>query len=89
MRGTRAKALRRAVYGDGGSARVRQWSSIEKPVAWLQKVTNHLDAELGRALRRLWTGRVVADAKRRLYQRLKRDRRGMSADSVRRWGAIA
>ena len=89
MRGTRAKALRRAVYGDGGSSRARQWSSATKPVTWLQKVTNHLGVELGRELRRLWTGTVVADAKRRLYQRLKRDRRGMSAEAVRTWGVIS
>lgn len=78
MRGTRAKALRRVVYGDGGSSRTRQWSSEGRPVRWNPKVMDHLGGLIGSAFRRLWTGRVVADEQRRTYQWLKRARRGVS-----------
>lgn len=78
MRGVRAKALRRMVYGEGGSSRTRQWSSSEKPVVWKIDVTNRLGVVIGAAVRRFWTGRVVADDQRRAYQAAKQMRRGQS-----------
>lgn len=76
MRGVRAKALRRMVYGEGGSSRTRQWSSEAKTFRWALNVTNRLGVVIGTAFRRLWTGRVVADDQRRAYQAAKRMRRG-------------
>lgn len=82
MRGVRAKDLRRVVYGDEGSSRARQWSSEAKPHRWAPNVTNRLGAVIGTAFRRLWVGRVVADAQRRAYQAAKRVRRGVSWKAV-------
>ena len=84
MRGTRAKAMRVQAYGAAGSSRFREWSSAEHPRAWGIRVVNRLGQEIGRTVRRLWTGRVTADPLRRAYQQLKRLRRGMSPDEARR-----
>ena len=84
MRGMRAKALRRQIYGEGMSSRGREWSSAEKPKAWGLRVKDRLGKDIGVALRRWWTGRVTADPLRRAYQQLKRMRRGMSPDAARR-----
>ena len=84
MRGTRAKALRRQIYGEGGSSRERTWSSAEPPKTWGIRLKDRIGQEIGIALRRLWTARVTADPRRRAYQQLKQSRRGMSPEAARR-----
>lgn len=78
MRGARARALRRMVYGVDGSSRARKWSSDKKPFQWAPTISNRLGVAIGTAFRRFWTGRVVSDAQRRAYQAVKRMRRGQS-----------
>lgn len=72
MRGTRAKACRLQIYGEGGSARTREWKSSEKPKRWELRIVDRLGRELGQVIRTLWRGTVTADPRRRAYQALKR-----------------
>ncbi|MDP2383387.1 MAG: hypothetical protein Q8N00_11340 [Nitrospirota bacterium] len=84
MRGLRAKALRRQIYGEGMSSRMREWSSADAPKVWGIRLKDRIGQEIGIALRRLWTTRVTADPLRRAYQHLKQSRRGMSPEEARR-----
>lgn len=81
MRGTKAKECRRTIYGEGGSARTRQWKSQEKPDRWGLRIVDRLGRELGQVIRTLWHGTVTADQQRAAYQALKRSFHG------RRWSA--
>ena len=76
MRGTRAKAIRRTIYGDSGSRRFREWSSTEKPTAWRYRVVDWSKRVIGETIRIWWTGTVTADPKRRAYQQAKLAARG-------------
>lgn len=72
MRGTKAKRLRRLVYGAEGSSRTRELRSSEPPKRFAQQVFNHLNKVIGHRFITIWHGTIVADDKRRLYQSLKR-----------------
>lgn len=78
MRGTKAKACRRAIYGEGGSSRTRQWTSTEKPSVRGYRLHDRLGNVIGETVRTLWRGKVRADAKRQAYQALKRSFQGRS-----------
>lgn len=77
MRGTQAKALRRRVYGEGGSSRVRAYFTPDgreyRPADYSHPVTDHKGRVLGVA-KRLWRAgeTVVADVQRQVYQRMKK-----------------
>lgn len=77
MRGTQAKALRRRVYGEGGSSRIRAYFTPDgreyRPADYSYHVTDHKGRVIGVA-RRLWRNgeTVVADIQRQVYQRAKR-----------------
>lgn len=78
MRGTKAKACRRAIYGEGGSGRTREWSSDVKPTRRGYRLVDRLGKVVGETVRTLWMGKVQADARRRAYQQLKRSFHGRS-----------
>lgn len=72
MRGTRAKAIRRAIYGADGTGRFRQWSSAVKPVGQRYRIVDRLNRLIGETVRVWWHGTVTADPRRRAYQAAKR-----------------
>lgn len=78
MRGTLAKAIRRKVYGESGTGRLRKWSSTEKPSGHRYRIVDRLNRVIGESLRIWWRGTVTADPQRQLYQDIKRMRRGLS-----------
>lgn len=82
MRGTRAKQVRRVIYGAGGTGRTRQLHSTERPRTFLVDRVNWAGVKIGKAFRRIWTGHVMADSQRQAYQAVKRARRGMSWRTV-------
>lgn len=78
MRGTKAKECRRAIYGEGGSGRFREWTSATQPKRHGYRIVDRLGKFIGETVRTIWPDRVTADAKRRAYQSLKRSFRGRS-----------
>lgn len=78
MRGTKAKACRRAIYGDGGSGRTREWSSDVKPDRRGYRLLDRLGRVIGETVRTVWRWDVRADARRQAYQALKRSFQGRS-----------
>lgn len=81
MRGTKAKECRRAIYGEGGSGRTREWSSNVKPDRRGYRLVDRLGKVVGETVRTLWRGKVRADARRQAYQALKRSFQGRSRKS--------
>ena len=76
MRGTKAKECRRAIYGEGGSGRTRQWKSRERPSRHGLRIVDRLGKVIGETIRTIWHGTVTADPQRSAYQALKRSFRG-------------
>lgn len=76
MRGTKAKACRRAIYGEGGSGRTRQWTSAITPERRGLRFLDRLGKVIGETVWTIWCDRVTADAQRAAYQALKRSFRG-------------
>lgn len=76
MRGTKAKECRRAIYGEGGSGRTRQWTSALAPERRGLRLVDRLGKVIGETVRIIWRDRVTADPQRRAYQALKRSFRG-------------